>query len=246
MRILSILKQVYQVTRFFIKGYLIKQPSAHALGLLNTLAIVILLVFIGGSSYLPYALVGGIIALSMTPGILQMPPDLHALKKSKFYDMIKASPVNPLIFAIGFSIGASSTPFITLVIFIIILIFILGFSFNIITTIFILFLLWIISTLLGFYLANKIEYTITLFRVTGFIYTFFTYLSPVYYPIHILPASIAYISLLSPGTSTALIIKYLLNLETYNTPLLIASSIILGIYIMIMTLIVKTQYKIKS
>ncbi len=219
------------VMRFFLKGYLIKQPAAHILVLFNTLAIIILLVFIGGIDYLPYALIGGITALSMSPGILQLPPDLHALKKSKFYDMIQASPVNPLIFIFGFSIGVSFASFITLVIFTIILVILLNLTIEILVIIPPILVSWIVSTLLGYYLAGKIEYTITLFRVTGLLYTSFVYLSPVYYSIKLLPTPLAYLSLLSPGTATSLIIKKLLEVEPVDINLLYLSLIILMIYL---------------
>lgn len=201
-----------EILEFYAKAYFRKRLTVIN-AFLRVFGFVLILVFIGGKEYLPYALVGAFVNMAISPGILQIPIDFNAFYRSKFKDLLVATPVNPIKFTIATAIGFSFSSFVQILVALALIVLFTNSNLRNLAYLLIIFTFsWISFVFLGFYLATKIRDVISAFRVTDTLYIVLTLFSPVYYPIEKLPSFFQKLALLSPTTHMALLMREALNI----------------------------------
>ena len=200
--------------KYFIKGYLLGEPLTQVVSVLNAFVIVLIILVLTGRTYLAYAVVGSIVSLAFVPGILQLPPDYHALRRSRFLYYIMFTPLSLELAMSIFSFCAGLPSFISILVMLIILweITRIGLPTLAIITMLLLFL-WFYGVMIGLLVATRIKDTIRLFRVISIIYTLLVYFTPVYWPLSKIKLKAALLLLLSPPAYIAYLTRTMVGIE---------------------------------
>lgn len=192
----------------YIRTYLTKAPLVFIFSALSELGLIVILWISAGSNYLPIAITGSIVSISILMGIGQLPVDLRGLNESKFRYMLVASPVNSIAFIIAETIGASIHLIIQILILFLVLIILTNISLASILEICLsLFLLWLFGVSFGYYLSVRNISRIKLRQTTQILRLGLTLFVPIYYPVSKLPYILGLVTLLVPTTNTAIIIR---------------------------------------
>ncbi len=211
------LRTFFALMSFYIRGYFLRKPISFLNLLGQTLGMILILSIVGGPKYIPHALTGSLIALSVGSGIGQYAPDICALYTSKFKDVYVASNVRSGVFMIASAVGITFLHLVQASILIIILS--LLFSFDLLKTLLLIIVFlasWTMFISLGFYLALKIKYVVDVMKISGVLMLLLTYFSPVYYSESYIPSPYRYITYLSPTTHISAIYEKIIYSHTYN------------------------------
>lgn len=218
---------------YYILGRLIGDPIGNVLGTLRAVTIILVLSIIGGIAYLPHALIGSIFALAFSAGLMQVSVELSGMTRCKFKYMLVSSNVHPLAFMVAVALGESMYTIIQLIVLYTLLAIAVPITFNnIIVLIFTTILVWITGIAFGFYLSSRIQYIVNVFRVTDLVYSILVYMTPVYFPLDIVPPIWRLSILISPPALGATVARKSLGLTIVSNTV--------AVELMIITLILHT------
>ena len=207
-------RQMLGLLYFYTMGYLRRESVMWLGSILDTVAMLTLLILIGRGTLFPHILVGASIAFAYGAGVGQLSVDLVGLRLSKFKYVFVSSPLSPTIYMIGAAIGMSIPSLIYLIPIVSIVVAIqrpgLAAVFQYLV---VLLCVWIIGIGLGFLIASFSRTSIHAMYASRVLISLTVYLMPVYYPLSSLPEYIRILTFVSPTTHAALIARSLLGIS---------------------------------
>lgn len=199
---------------FYIKGFLLKKPSLLILSFFEQISIIFILWIVGGTVYLPIAIIGGIISVFISMGTQQLPMDLMGANRSKFKQILVSSPMSPFSFILATSLGVNILNLIKIVILFAILLVLVKISLiALFQIIFALLLIWIIGLMIGYYLGSRVISTLDMLKIVRFLNLIFVMFLPIYFLIQYLPYPYQVLTLLSPTTHAAILFRNLAGIK---------------------------------
>jgi len=184
---LNAIKTIYAVTALFGIMPFKRNPLWSMSYGITPLALLFFINLYGGSRYLPYVLIGGIITITVATTI-SLETDAAFLRiVLKLQGMYVASPVGPLTYSLGLAIGNLITGVPGIVIFFILL-YIYGYL-NIASGIIIITcvgLTWALISALGFLISSLLNDIKDLWTYGPILTAVLSFLPPVYYPIDLI------------------------------------------------------------
>jgi ABC-2 type transport system permease protein len=187
---------------------LLRDPILLVLiSLLSFLPVFFLALFGGGHSAVP-ALVGAAVTSLAFNGINVAQPVYYNKHWFRFQDILVASPVSPLSYAIGLSFSTLITSSPALVLsFSILLAYAHISSLNFLAVLAIVVLMWLAMVFIGHAIGltvKNMRWANSIPQVLGLLFGF---LPPVYYPLNLLPAFLRPVAMLVPSTDAAQLAK---------------------------------------
>jgi len=183
-RMLNAIKAIYAVTALFGVMPFKRNPLWSLSYGITPLAIFFFVNLYGGSRYLPYVLIGGIITITVATTI-SLETDAAFLRIIlKLQSMYVASPVGPLTYSLGLAIGDLIAGIPGILIFFILL-YIYGYL-NTVSGIIIITaigLTWVLISALGFLISSFLNDIKDLWTYGPILTAILSFLPPVYYPI---------------------------------------------------------------
>ncbi|MBT9167863.1 MAG: hypothetical protein DDT19_01206 [Syntrophomonadaceae bacterium] len=163
---------------------------------------------IGGINLGRHALLGSLVALAINAGIVSLPQLIVGLKHRHLQDMFVASPVGPVVYALGTAL--SRLFYISPLIIIALIILTLGDFVPIQSLPMIaltLVMTWLVGSLIGFTAATYINNIIYVSGVSNLLGLLLNLIPPVYYPLSLIPHNFQWLALLIPTTHAAQLIR---------------------------------------
>jgi ABC-2 type transport system permease protein len=184
---LNAIKTIYAVTALFGIMPFKRNPFWSISYGITPLALLFFINLYGGSRYLPYVLIGGIITITVATTI-SLETDAAFLRiVLKLQAMYVASPVGPLTYSLGLAIGDFITGVPGILIFFILL-HLYGYL-NIVSGIVLLTsvgLTWALISALGFLISSFLNDIKDLWTYGPILAAILSFLPPVYYPIELI------------------------------------------------------------
>lgn len=183
-------------------------PISIVASFLSPLAIVVIISFVSKGALVGVAVEGALITTFVLNGISEMGDISHLKNDFKIQDMIVASPTSAFSYILGMSISSLITTLPSIV-FILILwgVFIHTTVVSAVTVFAVVALLMALSISIGFFLATRTSDISQSYQFTSMLGLLFTTISPIYYPISLIPLPYRYFAYLSPITYGAEIIQ---------------------------------------
>ncbi len=189
---------------YWMKNY----PISIVASFLSPIAIVVIISFVSKGALVGVAVEGALITTFVLNGILEMTDISHLKNDFKIQDMVVASPTSALSYILGMSFSSLATA-IPSIIFILILwsVFVHTTVVSALTVFAVVALLMVLSISIGFFLATRTSDISQSYQFTSILGLLFTTISPIYYPITLIPMPYRYLAYLSPITYGAEIIQ---------------------------------------
>ncbi len=183
-------------------------PISIVASFLSPLAIVVIISFVSKGALVGVAVEGALITTFVLNGIMEMTDISHLKNDFKIQDMVVASPTSAFSYIFGMSLSSLATS-IPSIIFILILwsVFVHTTIVSALTVFAVVALLMVLSISIGFFLATRTSDISQSYQFTSILGLLFTTISPIYYPISLIPMPYRYLAYLSPITYGAEIIQ---------------------------------------
>ena len=183
-------------------------PISIVASFLSPISIVVIIAFVSKGALVGVAVEGALITTFVLNGILEMTDISHLKNDFKIQDMVVASPTSAFSYIFGMSLSSLVTA-LPSIIFILILwsVFVHTTIISALTVFAVVALLMILAISIGFFLATRTSDISQSYQFTSILGLLFTTISPIYYPISLIPMPYQYLAYLSPITYGAEIIQ---------------------------------------
>ena len=208
------------------------------LSLISFLPVFFLYLFSGGRTALP-ALVGAVVLSLAFTGMTVASSVYFNKHWFRFQDMLVASPVSPLSYALGLSLSTliASAPALALA-FGILLVSLPISAVDFLLVVAIAVLMWLAMVFIGYAIGISTKNTRranSIPQVLGFMLGF---LPPVYYPLSLLPGFLQPVAMLIPSTEAAQLAKYYFGLVSLSPLEVVIGWAYLAGFVAVMALVV--------
>ncbi len=196
---------------------------------------------LGGMKLCYHAILGALVVFSINAGLVSLPQLAVGLKSRKLQEMFVASPVHPIIYALGiaFSRFIYVLPLI-MIAFVVLIVKGLLSGLVIPYVLLILILTWFTGSMIGFTIATYINNVLYISSIANLLGLLLNLLPPVYYPVSLIPQRFHLIALLFPTSSAAQIIRAASHLgDAVSIKILFCWIVLLGYAISSIILVVK-------
>ncbi|MCS7142850.1 MAG: hypothetical protein NZ920_03530 [Aigarchaeota archaeon] len=206
--------------RSFLIAYLtnlipFKRQPIWALNYLITPFTIIFFAYVYvGSIIMPYALIGGLISITVASTIVVETDIAHMRVLLRLQDVFVASPSGPLPYYFGIALGnlIITVPALVMILFLISQVVPVT-VFNLLVIGGCVILLWITISVWGFIIGSRAKELKDLWTYSPMITALLTVLPPVFYPHELLPPQIAQLAFLTPTYVCARIIQMSFSLS---------------------------------
>ena len=183
-------------------------PISIVASFLSPISIVVIIAFVSKGALVGVAVEGALITTFVLNGIMEMTDISHLKNDFKIQDMVVASPTSAFSYIFGMSLSSLATA-LPSIIFILILwsVFVHTTVVSALTVFAAVALLMILAISIGFFLATRTSDISESYQFTTILSLLFTTVSPIYYPISLIPMPYRYLAYLSPITYGAEIIQ---------------------------------------
>ncbi|BAD84420.1 ABC-type multidrug transport system, permease component [Thermococcus kodakarensis KOD1] len=198
---------------------LLRSPLWIVPQILTPIAMVLILFIFGGKDLALYALVGALVALTVSTSI-SLSRLVVLLKFIGFQDIFVASPVSPVEYMLGLALSRLLGALPSLLIFMGVLAYlgVLTFS-NLAFVVGIIIFSWLLSSLLAFTISTNIKNVVHVDALSSLLSMTLVLIPPVYYPLSRLPAIFQKLALLIPTTYIAELMRIVFGLSNSSASL---------------------------
>ncbi|WP_460041036.1 ABC transporter permease [Thermococcus atlanticus] len=214
---------------------LLRSPIWIVPQILTPIAMVLILFIFGGKHLALYALVGALVALTVSTSI-SLSRLAVLLKFIGFQDIFVSSPVSPLEYMLGLALSRLLGALPSLLIFL----GVLGYlgvltALNLVLAIGIIVLSWLLSSLLAFTIATNVKNVVHVDALSNLLSTALVLIPPVYYPLSRLPPIFQKLALLIPTTYIAELMRIVFGLSSSKASIYLAGALIYMLVFSVLT-----------
>jgi ABC-2 type transport system permease protein len=207
----------------------IRSPGFIVFSSTTPFTVLFFLFVVGGPGYVSYGLIGATISILVGAGLFLGADATFNRLQFKFQDFCVASPLSPVDYMIGLSLGELTFVTPSLVVLIALFAYIHLITWNFPIAVLVMLLAWVFSSAFGFFLSTFILKSRSAFSVTSLVATLLTVLPPVFYPISVIPEKFRFLAYLAPTTHLSILMQSTLGLQKYPHDQLLASwTVLLG------------------
>lgn len=216
--ILSSIRSALIIAYFFGFKPFARNPLWSLNYAISPLAILFFINLYGGQRYLGYALIGGIVSVTVATTIILETDAAFIRLILKLQDMFVASPIGPLTYALGLALGNIAPGLLGLAI----LGALLGLSVHvspaaILVIVASVILTWALISMLGFLIASFAKEIKHLWSYSPIITALLSFLPPVFYPATFIePLALRVASFMAPTAIAATLIRSSIGLEALS------------------------------
>lgn len=168
----------------------------------------------GSGIYVPIGYAGGLLMIIIASGLAVIGDTVWYKIESKFQDMIVASPVSPLIYAIGIGISELSYTLPVVVLFLAIIIFLHIFALqNLFAILLVACAAWMMAASIGFTAATYMRSIKNAWPISALLSIVLSFAPPIFYPISIIPEPARALVYLLPTTYAGLLLHDAIGVE---------------------------------
>ena len=183
-------------------------PISIVASFISPIAIILIIAFVSKGALIGVAVEGALITAFVLNGIMEMTDISHLKNDFKIQDMVVASPTSAFLYIFGMSLS-SMVNALPSIVFMLILwsVFVHTTIISALIVFVVVALLMILAISIGFFLATRTSDISQSYQFTTILSLLFTTVSPIYYPISLIPMPYRYLAYLSPITYGAEIIQ---------------------------------------